>query len=146
MPEGRRGEQASARGALQETFLDQERFDDVLDGVARLGKRGGKRIDADRSATVAFRDCLKIAPIHRVEASLIDLQLAERMVGELAVDRLGAIDMGEIAHPPQQPGGDARGAARTPRDLVGTVDGHANTENAGAAVDDLLELGLAVKI
>src|SRR5437868_285723 len=33
--EGVAGEQAPARGALNEAFLDQERLDDLLDGVAR---------------------------------------------------------------------------------------------------------------
>src|SRR5262249_18762796 len=37
MPEGMRGDQTSARSALQKTALDQERLDDLLDGIARLG-------------------------------------------------------------------------------------------------------------
>ena len=34
MLEGVRGQQPSARGALDEALLDQKRLDDVLDGVA----------------------------------------------------------------------------------------------------------------
>src|SRR6266700_3624711 len=37
MAEGMRGQQTPARGALNEAFLDQERLNDFLNGVARLG-------------------------------------------------------------------------------------------------------------
>ena len=46
----------------------------------------------------------------------------------------------------QQPAGDARGAAGAARDLVGAVGGDRDAEHARAAVDDLLELGLGIKI
>ena len=42
--------------------------------------------------------------------------------------------------------GDARRAARAPRDLVGAVRGDADAEHARAAIDDLLELFLGVEI
>ena len=63
----------------------------------------------------------EIAPVHGVEPGGIDFQFAERAVGDLAVDGLGAVDMGEVAHAAQQPAGDARRAARAARDLVGAV-------------------------
>ena len=107
---------------------------------------GGQRVDADRTAAVAFGDRRQIAPVHGVKAGGIDLQLAERAVGDAAVDSLGAVDMGEVAHAAQQPPGNARGAARAPCDFVGAVRRHADAEHAGAAVDDLLELGLGIEI
>ena len=55
-------------------------------------------------------------------------------------------DGGKIAQPAQQPPGDARRAAGAARDLVGAVRGHDNAEHARAAVDDLLELGLGIKV
>ncbi len=54
--------------------------------------------------------------------------------------------MGEVAHPAQQPAGDARRAARAPRDLVGAVGRHADAEHARAAIDDELELGLGIEV
>ena len=54
--------------------------------------------------------------------------------------------MGEVAHAPQQPAGDARRAARAARDLVGAVRRHADAEHARAAVDDQLELGLGIEV
>ena len=54
--------------------------------------------------------------------------------------------MGEVAHAAQQPAGDARRAARAPRDLVGAVGRDADAEHARAAIDDLLELLLGIEI
>ena len=56
MPEGVAGEQPAARRALQEALLDQERLDDLLDGVARLGQRRRDRLDPDRPAAVVLGD------------------------------------------------------------------------------------------
>ena len=50
VPEGVAGEQAPARGALQEALLDQIGLDDVLDGVARLRQRRRDGLDAHRAA------------------------------------------------------------------------------------------------
>src|SRR5580658_9553033 len=50
MAESVRRQQASARRPLHETELDEVGLDDVFDGVARLGERGGDRLDADRTA------------------------------------------------------------------------------------------------
>src|SRR5438309_105305 len=62
MAEGVRREQASARGALDETFLDQKRLDDLLDGVARLRQRRRDGLDPDRPAAIVLRDVDQIAP------------------------------------------------------------------------------------
>src|SRR5665213_1426104 len=100
MLEGVRGQQPPARRALDEALLDQERLDNVLDGVAWLRKRGRHGVDANRSAAVADRDGGKIAPVHGIEPRGIHFQFAERAVGGFAVDSLGAVDMGKIAHTP----------------------------------------------
>src|ERR1700694_3985069 len=55
-----RGQHPSARRALQIAALDQERLDDVLDGVARLGKRGRERLDPDGSAGVMHGDRVQV--------------------------------------------------------------------------------------
>src|SRR6266851_5815136 len=52
MAEGVRGEQPPTRGALDKTLLDQERLDDLLDRVARLGERRRDGLDPDRPAAV----------------------------------------------------------------------------------------------
>src|SRR6266536_3881595 len=56
MAEGMRGQQTPARSALQIAALDQERLDDVLDGIARLRERRRHGFNADRAAAVVHRD------------------------------------------------------------------------------------------
>ena len=148
MLEGGSSQQPPARRALQEAFLDQERLDDVLDGVARLRQRGGHGIDADRPAAEALGDGREIAPVHGVEAGAVDFQFTQRTIGDGAVDGLVAVDMGEVAHAPQQPAGDARRAARAPRDFVGPVRRHANAEHARSAaiLSTKLDAGGAAEI
>ena len=54
----------------------------------------------------------------RIEPEPVDLEPGQRIVGESAGDGGRPGDMGEIAHPPHQPSGDPRRAARAPRDLA----------------------------
>ena len=54
--------------------------------------------------------------------------------------------MGEVAHAAQEPSGDARRAARAPRNLVGPVCAHGQAEHARAACDDQFQLRLGVEI
>src|SRR5450631_927789 len=86
MAEGVRSEKPTARGALQIAALDQKRLDDVLDRIARLRQRGCHGLDADRAAAIVQRDGREITPVHGIEAGGIDLQRAQRMVGNRAVD------------------------------------------------------------
>src|SRR5262249_8601863 len=98
MTEGVRRQQTAARRALDEAFLDEERLDDVFDGVARLRQRRGHGIDADRATTIALRDRLEVAPVHGIETGAVDFELAKSFVGDLAVDRLGAVDQREVTY------------------------------------------------
>ena len=139
MAESVRRQQPSARRALHEAELDEIGLDDVLDRVAGLGERGGDRLDADRTAAELDRDRVEIAPIHLVEADRVDVEQLERAVGERARDARRPFDHGEIAHPPEQPPGDARRAARAPGDLVRAVVGKGEADHPGAAGDDALQ-------
>ena len=78
---GKAVENAPASGARDETELDQVGFDHFLDRVARLGEAGGEGFDPDRAALVQVGDHHEIAPVHRVEAELVDLHPGERAVG-----------------------------------------------------------------
>src|SRR3954469_1601559 len=50
MPEGVRRQHAATGGALHEALLDQVGFDDLLDGVSRLGQGRRHGLDPDRAA------------------------------------------------------------------------------------------------
>ena len=129
------------RRSGDETKLDQIGLDHFLDRVARLGEAGGQRLHADRATLVDVGDHVEVAPVHRVEAELIDLHPVERAVGGPGVDLGHAGGMREIADPAEQPAGDARRAARAAGDLVGAVLGDRGIEQARGAAHDLLELG-----
>ncbi len=132
--------------ALQIAALNQERLDDILDGVARLRQRRRHGLNADRAAAVIHRDGGEITPVHGVKASGINLERAQRVVGNGAIDRSGIRRGCKIADPPQQPPGNARRAAGAARDFVGAIRRHADLEHAGAAGDDLFQLFHGIEI
>ena len=76
MPEGGIGEKPPARRALKKALLQEEGLDDVLDRVARLGKRGGDRLDTNRTAGEFLGDHQQIAPVHQVKADAVDVEHA----------------------------------------------------------------------
>src|SRR6266705_5675834 len=63
MAERMRGQQPAARRALQIAALNQERLDDILDGVARLRQRRRHGLNADRAAAVIHCDSAEVAPV-----------------------------------------------------------------------------------
>src|SRR6267154_2506784 len=101
MAESIRGQEPPARRALDEAFLDQERFDDFLDGITRLRQRRRDGLYADRSAAVVLGDIEEVAAVHGIEAGGIDFELEERTIGGRTVDRGCAGDQREVAHPAQ---------------------------------------------
>src|SRR5437879_5352404 len=60
-------------------------------------------LHADRTAAIVHCNRGEVAPVHGVQARRVDLQRAQRIVGNGAIDR-GRIRGGrKIAHPSQQP-------------------------------------------
>ena len=106
MRPGAGGKNAAARRALNKSALKQEWLDNVFDGIARFGERGGNGFNADRSAAKMLRNQTKIAPVKRVEPEGVNLKALQRFVGNSRVYLSGALNGRHIAHPPQQsPGG-----------------------------------------
>ena len=104
-----------ARGAGDQAKLDQVRLDHFFHCIAWFRQARRERFDPDRPAFVDIRDHRQIASVHRIEPERVNLQPGQRIIGQRAADRDVACDMREIAHPPQQPPGDPRCAARAPR-------------------------------
>src|SRR6202047_1646200 len=129
MAEGVRRQYSAARGALHEATLDKEGFDNVLDPIARLGQRGGARLDPGRAAAEREGDRLKIATVHRIEPDRIDVEETQRFVGDAPGDFRFVVDGREIANPAQQPPRYARRATRAPGDFIGAVNGDGDREH-----------------
>ena len=77
---------AAPGGALDEALLHQERLDDVLDRVARLGDGVGQGLDPGGAAGVVLDQGAEIAAVEAVETLRIDVEAGERRGGGLAVD------------------------------------------------------------
>src|SRR5690606_18728639 len=84
-----RGKHPPARRALQKALLDKIGLDNILNRVARLRQPCGNRFDADRPAAEIARDHVEIAPVELIEATMIDLQPRQSLIGDLTVDDIG---------------------------------------------------------
>src|SRR5262245_16933612 len=142
MLESKRGEQSPARCPLQKALLDQERLDDVFDGVTWLRQSGSERIDTDRASSVTRSNRRKVTAVHRVQPGRIDFERQQRAVGNFPVDGLGTVDMGKVAHTAQDPPRDARSAARAACNFIGAIRGDADAQDTRSTIDDLLEFFL----
>ena len=80
------GRDAALRGALEVTFLNQERLVDFLDGVRFFAHRHGEGIHADRPTAELVHERFQNALVHLVEAVLVDLQHRQRLVGDVGGD------------------------------------------------------------
>src|SRR5262249_41259101 len=125
MAEGMRRQQPTARSALEETALDQERLYDFLDGVAGSRRRRRYGLDSNGTTAIVLRDRDEIAPVHGIEPSGIDLELDQCTVGSGSVDCGCACDQRKVTYPAQQPAGDARRAAPPASDPLRPVGGPA---------------------
>ena len=137
---GRQRGDAPARRALQVALLDQVGLDHVLDGVALLADAGRDVVQAHRAAVEAVDHGFEQLAVHDVEALRVDVQHGQRLVRDVLRDVARALDVGVVAHAAQQAVGDARRAARAPRDLDAALFVHRRLEQAGAALDDARQL------
>src|SRR5262245_44086291 len=104
---GRRRRDAPARRAHEESLLDQEGLDDVLERVALLAERGGEAVDADRATRELLDHREQEAPVQDIEAFEVDFQEVERALGHFGVDAARRSDLREVTDAPQQAIGDA---------------------------------------
>src|SRR5690606_18260208 len=79
-------------------------------------------------------------PVDLVEPEVVDAEHGEALVGGGLVDGPMAPDLGEVAHPTQEPVGDAGRAPGPAGDLVGAGGIDVDAEDARGADDDGLEL------
>ena len=84
---------------------------------------------------------VEIAAVQLVEAAWVDFEAAERLVGDLRVDRLDAVDLGEIAHAAQQPRRRCAACRASARAIsLRAVVGERDAEHARAAAHDVFQL------
>src|SRR5438105_9617615 len=115
MSKGLSCQHPSARGALHQALLDQIRFDDLLNRIARFAECRGKRLKANRTATKSFGNQGEIAAIKSIKAFVIDFEPGQCRICNHLIDFDSARYGGKIAYTLQQATGDARSAARAHR-------------------------------
>src|SRR5512140_1756147 len=99
---GARGGYAAASGACDEALLQKIWLVHLTDGVGFLTNSSGETLDADGTAVELVNDGGENRAIHTIESARIDLQQLQCAERDLAGDDRGIVDLGIIAHTPQQ--------------------------------------------
>src|SRR6188474_607797 len=99
---------------LEQSLLQEIGLEHVLDRVLLLADRHRQRREADRPPAELGRHRIEQGAVGAVEAASVDLEHLKRRGRHLGVDWATLLDLGKIAHPLQQPVGDARRAAPAP--------------------------------
>ncbi len=84
-------------------------------------------------------DQREVAPVHRIEPDVIDIEEAQHFVGDGPCDFRLLVDNREIANPAQKPPCDARRAARALGDFIGAIVGDRGGEHPRGAPHDAFQ-------
>jgi hypothetical protein len=90
----------TARRAHDETLLDQERLDHVLDRAALLAERRREALDADRAAVELLDDRQQQLAVHDVETERVDVEHVERRLRDFVGDAPRRLDLRVVPHAP----------------------------------------------
>src|SRR5581483_7159816 len=131
---------AAPRRAIQKSNLDQERLVDFLDRVRLLRQGRGQCVHADWPSLVFLNDGEQQFAINFVEAVAVHLKHLQGSLGGGFIYPARAPNLSVVAYTPQQPVGDARGAAGARGDLqrAGFINLH--LQDLGRALHDNSQL------
>ena len=121
----------TARGSGNESFLQEVGLVDITDGVGFLPDRRSKGLDSARTAVELVDYRGENRAVHLVKATRIDLKQLRRAQGHFAGHHRQLIDLGKIAHAPQQPVGDPRRPARARGEFDRTLAVDSNRKQMG---------------
>ena len=93
---------ASARGTFDESFLDEVRLIDILDGTGIFAHGGSDGVESDRSAAELIDDGGEEFVIYLIETESVDIQRLEGVLGDVEIDSTVAFNLGEVAHASQE--------------------------------------------
>ncbi len=105
--------------------------------ASRASDKEAECVDAHRAAAEVVGDAGEIAMVEGIQPAVVHVEAAQRRIGGGAVDGRGAGHGGKVAHPAQQPPGDA-GVPREPLgDLARAILRDADLHDPRAALHDL---------
>ena len=133
---GKEGGFAATRGALDEAFLDEVRFIDILNGTCIFAHRCRNRIESDGTATELVDDGREQFVVDLIETEGVDIEGFEGVFGYLQVDRAVSLDLRKIAYAAQEGVGYTRRTARTACNLAGGFLVDIDMKQACRALDD----------
>ena len=93
------GGNPTAGRSIYKSLLEQEWFNDVLDGVFLFTDRRGQSVEANRASTEFIDDGFKKQSVHLIKPTLDYFQANQRLIGHLLGDGAVSIDFGEIPDP-----------------------------------------------
>ena len=135
-----------ALGAHEEALPDEKRLSDLLDGLALFANRDGKRGESHRATPEPAAHGIKYGAIQSVETKLIHLVQLKRILCDLACHSPIGSNLGVVAHPAEQPVGDARSAAGAASDLDSADWIQRDGKQLSGAVQDVLQCCGVVEI
>ena len=136
---GQVGDFAAARGALDESLLDEERLIDLFHSAGVLADGGGDGVDTHGSALELVDDGQQNLAVDEVEAVTVYVQGFEGKARDFQVDAPASLDLRKVADAAQQRVGDTWRAAAAACNLGGSFHIDGLLEDAGRAEDDATE-------
>ena len=124
--------------------MDQERLVHVLDRVGLLADADRQGREAHRSTAELLAQRGEQRTVELVESEVVDAEYGQPVTRDVGRDAPVGTHLGEVAHAPQQPVGNARRTARAAGDLPGTVLIDLDVDDAGRSSHDLLQLVVVV--
>ena len=146
MSPGQRGGHPPARGAGDHAGPDQERLTHLLDRGGLFPHRDREGRHPDRATAKAAGQRREHRPVQSVQPQLVDVVDRQCGLGDITGDHPVSTHFGVVAHPPQQPVGDARGTAGTQGDLRAGLRAEFDAEDSGGAVQHLLEFSRFIEV
>src|SRR5262245_7089611 len=119
--QGRGGDPAPARAPDHEADLEEIGLDQLGQGLCLVVDGGGDRLDPDRADPELLDDRLEEPPVEPIEPARVDAFHGQGSLGGLPADPAVTLDLGVVAHTPEEPVGDAWGAASATGQLAGSL-------------------------
>ena len=139
MAVGQFGHHASSRGALDETFHDEEWLIHLLYGACIFANRSGDGGYAHWSAAELVDDGQQYAVVNLVKSVLINVQCRQGYLSDAGINLACTLNLGKITHSAQQGIGDTGRPARPARYFCCRIVGNRYTQDTGRALNDALE-------
>ena len=99
---GQFGSHTSTWGTLDETFHDEERLIDILDGTSILANGRSDGVETDRTTLELIDNGEQDLVVNLIKTILVDIEGFERHMSNLQVDASVTLHLCKVAHTTQE--------------------------------------------